>query len=51
MISLTLCDPGIKYMHPFSNVASSNAIQTLIACKEVNDQYETSRCLRDEKIN
>lgn len=35
---LTLCDPGIKYMQPFSTVASSNAIQTLIACKELNDQ-------------
>ena len=36
--SLTLCDPGIKYIQPFSNVASSNAIQTLIACRDVNDQ-------------
>jgi hypothetical protein len=36
--SLTLCDPGIKCMQPFSNVASSKAIQTLIACSEVNDQ-------------
>jgi hypothetical protein len=44
-MNLTLCDPGIKYIQPFSNVASSNAIQTLIACKVVNDQYGTSRCL------
>jgi hypothetical protein len=36
-------------MQPFSNVASSKAIQTLIACREVNDQYGISRCLLKEE--
>jgi hypothetical protein len=39
----------MKYIQPFSNVASSNAIQTLIACREVKDQYGISRCLYNEK--
>src|ERR1700761_857133 len=38
------CDPGKKYKHPFSIVASSNAIQIDNALRSEKDQKGVSRC-------